>query len=230
MRCFVDMESTPPLLSEQWAREFTGHTDTEMSLSDARGNGWQQATVFIGAVAPGMSIDLAAEQAEDPECDFVIRFLRGELKTKHLFDARFALMPERAQSAVQAYRGQDPNFKRLSMVDGRLMSLEPDVNWKVPIIPFKLRERFGLRDAEGTEIESGHWERQILVDARHFLLRAVYDAASGRRAGLVQGHCQSIDGHAGNQAASDAGVLADRQWRHGATQWYSWCLVAHLVE
>ena len=139
---FVEVESMPPLLSEQWARELTGHTDTEMSLSDARGSEWQQATAFIGAVAAGMSIDLAAEQSEDPECDFVIRFLRGELNNKQQFDARFALMPERAQRAVQAYRGQDPNFKRLSMVDGRLMSLEPDVNWKVPMIPFKLRERF----------------------------------------------------------------------------------------
>jgi hypothetical protein len=134
--------SSARFLSEDLAVAITGSAGIEQVLWDSK---WDEliGTVMVGALAPGLPIDLVLEQLYDPDCDFVRAALRGDFreKTGRAFATKFDQLPEAAQKAITAYRGQDPDFKRFRLVDNVLLYTEPPAHVMVPYIPLCLRER-----------------------------------------------------------------------------------------
>ena len=114
----------------------------------------------IGAVEPGTTIDIDAEQSADPICVYITAFLKKS-KTDDELRAMLMGMPALARERIIAHKGSDGNFSAFEMEAGRLFYR--DEGRLLTVMPLALRDR--VLTAHHNSFMGGHRGRKATFEA-----------------------------------------------------------------
>ena len=114
----------------------------------------------IGAVEPGTTIDIDAEQSTDPICTYIMAWLTKS-KTEEELRAMLMGMPTLARERIVAHRGNDGDFNAFEMEAGRLLYRDKDK--LLTVMPMMLRDR--VLTAFHNSVIGGHRGRKATLEA-----------------------------------------------------------------
>jgi hypothetical protein len=114
----------------------------------------------VGAVEPGTTIDIDAEQSADPICAYIKAWL---MKSKTEVELRAMLMglPTLARERIVAHKGSDGNFSAFEMEAGRLFYRDKDR--LLTVMPMVLRDRVLI--GYHNSFMGGHRGRKATLEA-----------------------------------------------------------------
>ncbi len=114
----------------------------------------------IGAVEPGTTIDIDAEQQADPICAYIMAWLTKS-KTEEELRMMLMGMPVLARERLVAHKGTDSNFSTFEMEAGRLLYRDKDR--RLTVVPMALRDRVMV--AYHNSVMGGHRGRKATLEA-----------------------------------------------------------------